>query len=104
MMGRVPVGNFEVNYMNGWHVALDEGFVVVEDFCGILNKCAGVAELRSCGPDQVAERLRGIRIALEAQGPRSHDIVKQKSFHFYEIAAGGKASGRLTAAVTLSGV
>src|SRR5712692_535333 len=43
VLGGVPVGNFEVNYINGRHVALDEGFVVVEDFRGILNKCAGIA-------------------------------------------------------------
>ncbi len=55
ILGGVPVRNFEVNYINGRNVALEEGIVVILDLGSVLNEYPGITESCRCGPDQVGE-------------------------------------------------
>src|SRR5579862_6872581 len=74
VLGGVPVGDFQVDDVDGFDAAGAEGLVVVVDGGGRVDEDAGVPETIRRGPDQIVEGFVGVGVALEAKFAAADDV------------------------------
>src|SRR5215470_1682044 len=92
VLGGVPVGagGIESDEVGGGNSALEKRIVVIgHGFVGVVDEGSRVAQARGGGPDQVGERLGGIRFPSNAHVVAAYDIGEQERADFLEVAADG---------------